>query len=70
MEPGNLVQICIIAFVSVFGLLSFLALAMKVITAVFPERLKRLDPALVAAISSTVANILPGSTVTKIEEES
>ncbi len=69
MNPESLIQICAIAFLSVFGLLSFLAIAMTVITSVFPERVSRLDPALVAAISSTVATLLPGSTVTKIEEE-
>ena len=69
MEPENLIQICTIAFASVFGLLSFLAIAMKVITAVFPETVKVLHPAVVAAISSTVATLLPGSTVSKIEEE-
>jgi len=69
MAPENLIQICAIAFVSVFGLLSFLAITMKLITTVFPQRIKRLDQAVVAAISSTVATLLPGSTVTRIEEE-
>lgn len=70
MGTENLPQICVIAFLSVFCLLTFLAVAMRVITAVFPERVARIDAAVVAAISTSVATLLPGSTITKIEEES
>ena len=65
----NLVSVCALAFASVFILLSFLALAMHVITVVFPERQRFSDPVVVAAISTAVATLLPGARVTKIEEE-
>ena len=70
MDPVNLLSVCVIAFVSVFALLSFLALAMRAITALFPERIAKVDPVIAAAISSTIATIIPGAQVTRIEEES
>lgn len=65
----SLLTICGIAFVSVFVLLSFLALAMYAITVFFPQPRAVADAAVVAAISSTVAQVLPGARVTRIEEE-
>ncbi|MFO7654161.1 MAG: hypothetical protein R6X25_10105 [Candidatus Krumholzibacteriia bacterium] len=66
----NLVSACGIAFSAVFLLLAVLAALMQVMTVVFPERKPKTDSALVAAISSTVASLLPGARVTRIEEES
>jgi hypothetical protein len=66
----NLVSACGIAFLAVFVLLAGLAAVMQAITVFFPERKRRGDPALVAAISSTVASVIPGARVTRIEEES
>ena len=60
---------CTIALAAVFTLLSILAVTMHLITVLFPARNNALDAALVAAISSTVASIFPGATVTDIEEE-
>ena len=61
---------CGLAFVSVFVLLSVLAVVMQAITALFPERAEVVDAAVVAAISATVASVYPGARVTRIEEES
>jgi hypothetical protein len=65
----NLFAVCSLAFLTVFALLAFLALAMHLITAAFPPLKAVLDSAVVAAVSSTVASLIPGARVTKIEEE-
>jgi len=59
---------CCLAFVVVFLLLAVLAAVMRLITTLLPERRTPLDPAVVAAISTAVASVLPGARVTKIEE--
>jgi len=69
LDVTSLFSACLIALTSVFILLGFLALTMALITAVFPDREASLEPALVAAISTTVASVYPGATVTRIEEE-
>ena len=66
----DLLNACVLAFVVVFVLLSFLALAMHWITLLFPERKQGPDVALAAAIAGAVAAAIPGARVTKIEEES
>jgi len=66
----NLLTACGIAFLAVFLLLSLLAGLMQLITLIFPERKSSIDPALIAAVSSSVAFAIPGATVTKIEEKS
>lgn len=68
MDPTSLFLICTIALVAVFSLLSFLAITMHLITVIFPARKDVLDPAVVAAITGTVAAVIPGATVTNIEE--
>jgi ABC-type uncharacterized transport system permease subunit len=66
----ELLSACLVAFVSVFVLLSFLAVVMHLITLAFPSRHEGLDSVVVAAISSTVAALMPGAQITHIEEES
>ena len=70
MSDLNLLSVCLIALTSVFTLLGFLAVAMAVITRLFPEKQSKVDPVLVAAIASTVSTLIPGAQVTRIEEES
>ncbi len=70
MEAASLFSACLIALVAVFALLGVLALTIELITAVFPERRHAIDPALAAAISTTVARVIPGARVTRIEEDS
>ena len=69
MEAASLFSACLIALVAVFTLLGVLALSIELITAVFPERRHTIDPALAAAISTTVASVFPGARVTRIEED-
>ncbi|MDH3812976.1 MAG: hypothetical protein OEV48_00685 [Acidobacteriota bacterium] len=69
MEAASLFSACLIALFAVFTLLGVLALTIGLITTVFPERRYAIDPALAAAISTTVAQIIPGARVTRIEED-
>ncbi len=69
MAEPNLIAACGIAFLAVFCLLAFLAAAMHLITVVFPEQRATVDAAVAAAIQGVVAVALPGSRVTRIEEE-
>jgi hypothetical protein len=69
LDEPNLFAVCSLAFLVVFVLLAFLAAAMHVITTAFPPKKAVLDSAVVAAVSSTVATLIPGARVTKIEEE-
>ncbi len=66
----NLVQACGIAFGAVFLLLAVLAALMQGITALFPVRRSTVDLAVSAAITSTVATLMNGARVTRIEEDS
>lgn len=68
MDP-NLLVVCASAFLAVFLLLSFLAVAMRVLIIVAPERSgDGADVAVVAAVASAVSAAYPGSAVTTIEE--
>mgnify|MGYP001821090079 CR=1 FL=1 len=69
MEPTSLSPICAIAFTAVFAILAFLALAIHVITQLFPAREQPIDPALVVAIGGAVGAVLRGAKLTRIEEE-
>ena len=68
-EPSIIIA-CAAAFAAVFGLLTFLAVVMQLITLVFPEDEPSIDSPVVAAISSAVASVIPGARVVRIEEES
>jgi hypothetical protein len=65
----SLFAACGLALLTVFVLLAFLAVVMHLITEAFPLKDEGLDSAIVAAISGTVAAIIPGARVTRIEEE-
>jgi hypothetical protein len=69
MGSPDLLMICTSAFVAVFVLLTLLAFAMRGLIAVFPEKTVGSDPAMLAAVSSVVAAVFPGSKITKVEEE-
>ena len=69
MDTTSLLWICAFAFITVFLLLSSLAVAMHLIAALFPERVRAVDAVLVAAKAGTVATLLAGARVTRIEEE-
>jgi competence protein ComGC len=69
MDTQNLLFTCVAAFISVFIVLSVIAIFMRLILLVFPSVQKDNDAAIYAAIGATVNNLFPGTKITKIEEE-
>ena len=69
MEP-NLLVVCVIAFIAVLILLSFLAGVMSIITRIFPVPVldDGVEPGVVAAIQSIVATKM-GAVVTRMEKK-
>lgn len=68
MEDPNLLLICLSALLAVFIILSVLALVMRLIIAIFPEKILKSDSAVFAAVASVIANFYPGTKISKIEE--
>ena len=68
MPSIELLLICLSAIVTVFALLSLLALVMRLIIAVFPEKVADTDSAYLAAIASVISTIYPQTKITKVEE--
>jgi hypothetical protein len=68
MNLPDLFSICGTSFLGVFLILVVLALIMRIITVVFPEKGAQIDEALVAAISTASGAVYPGTKVVKIEE--
>jgi len=70
MEP-NLLMVCVSSFLGVFVVLIFLALAMEMITRIFPQKIVRTgsdDAAIFAAITSSYSRLYPGRRISNIEE--
>jgi hypothetical protein len=68
MHHPDLIVICAAAFTAVFLLLSLLAVLMRVLITVYPERATGIDPAVVAAVTAAATSAFPGMKVTNIEE--
>ena len=68
MPSLDLLLICISAIVVVFLLLTLLALVMRLIMAVFPEKVVAADSAYLAAIATVMSALYPGTKITKVEE--
>ena len=68
MSSLELVYICFSAFSGVFVLLAFLAVFMRIICKVFPDRPDDEDAAAFAAIASVYHAQFPNTKITKIEE--
>lgn len=68
MGSVELLTVCLVAFAAVFILLSLLALIMRAIVAIFPQRKATGDPTIYAAISTTYQSLYSGTIVTRIEE--
>ena len=69
VESPQLLLACIAAAVAVFVLLTALALVMRALIAVFPDRTARTDPAVLAAVTAVLTAAYPGMRITKVEEE-
>lgn len=68
MPSPELWLVCLTAFCAVAILLSILAGIMRLILIIFPYRDKTTDAAMIAAVTSAVQSIYPGTRVTKVEE--
>ena len=68
MNPPELLVVCLSAFVAVFLLLSFLAVVMRLLISVFPEKVGGIDSATIAAVTAAAAYAFPGTKVTRVEE--
>lgn len=68
MESYGLISICISALIAVFLILFFLAIIMRLITVIFPEKDINEDSAVIAALTTIVNKYYPGTKITKIEE--
>lgn len=68
MHEIEIVKLCLIAFGVVFAVLGGMALFMRLLVALLPQREEPGDAAVVAAISTAVATLIPGARVTRIEE--
>ena len=69
MENPNLLLICLNAFVAVLGLLWVLAIALRGLIELFPEKpAPQTDAAVAVAIISAANSLVPGARVTRIEE--
>lgn len=69
---SNLASMCFASFAAVFTVLAFLAVTMRVIMIIFPEKeiaAGRDDAAIYAAITSTYSRLYPGMKITNIKEE-
>ena len=69
MENIGLITICFSAFITVFLALSLLAVVMRFIIILFPEKGADQDSVLFAAIACSYNNLYPGTKITKIEEQ-
>jgi hypothetical protein len=67
MEANDLYLICGIAFLTVFVILAILALLMRLILLIFPEKRTEVDAAMIAAVTTAVQNLFPGTKISKIE---
>jgi hypothetical protein len=68
MVVSDLIPVCLSALLAVFVVLTFLAIIMRLIILVFPEKPKDEDQALIAGITSTINRFYPNMQITKIEE--
>ena len=66
MESYGLISICISALIAVFLILSLLAIVMRLITVIFPEKVIKDDSAVIAALTTIVNKYYPGTKITKV----
>lgn len=69
MPSNELLVICGIALLFVFIILAVLALIMRLIIIVFPEKEAVADSAVLAAVSAAVYSLFPGTKISKVEEQ-
>ena len=70
VNSTNLFVVSTVGYIMAFAVLGVLAIMMRLITLLFPERTTPGDAAVVAAVTATYQALLPGVTITKLEEKS
>ena len=69
----NLLSMCMASFMAVFVVLTFLAVAMRLIMVIFPQKPVVAkgsdDAAIYAAVTSAYARLYPGMKITNIQEK-
>ncbi len=68
METSGLLSICFSAIIAVFFILTLLAVLMRIIIKIFPDKESSDDAGLYAAIATAYSSIYQGSKISKIEE--
>ncbi|MDA3859690.1 MAG: hypothetical protein PF445_00545 [Melioribacteraceae bacterium] len=68
MDSPSILSICFSAILTVFLILSVLAISIQIITRLFPFKQEKEDTTIYAAIVSSYSVIHPGTKITKIEE--
>ena len=68
MESSNLLIICISSFIAVFILLTILAIVMKGIIVIFPQKEAKTDAVVIAALATAISSVYPGTKITNIKE--
>ena len=68
MSSPDLLEVSVAGIVVAFLLLALLAVMMRVIIALFPERKSSADAAVVAAMTAAYRTLYPGAAITNIEE--
>ena len=68
MSISDFLSVCGSALISVFMVLIVIALVMRLIILLFPQKEEEVDSAVLAAIASTVSKLYPNSQITNIEE--
>jgi hypothetical protein len=69
MNTPDLLSVCISSFLSVFVILSGLAIFMYLIIRLFPFKNQENDTAITAAITSVYSTVFPGNKIIKIEDK-
>ncbi len=68
MESPDILSISFSVILTVFLILTVLAISIKIITQLFPFKENKEDTTIYAAIASNYSAIYPGTKITKIEE--
>lgn len=69
MVTFEFLLICGAAFFWVFTILIALALVMRLIIIIFPEKKGGVDAEFVAALTAAMQTVFPGTRITKLEEK-
>ncbi len=69
MESPELLLVCGVAFLWVFSILLVLAVLMRLIMLIFPEKRAGSDAAVLAALNVVYRSVAPGTRITKVEEK-